>query len=45
MKRCGLYIWVSTDRQAKVKEGFLKNRDQLCSASRTSWLRGHLLTI
>ena len=29
MKRCGLYIRVSTDRQAKVEEGSLKNQDQL----------------
>ena len=28
MKRCGLYIRVSTDRQAKVAEGALKNQDQ-----------------
>ena len=28
MKRCGLYIRVSTDRQAKVEEGSLKNQDQ-----------------
>jgi len=29
MKRCGLYIRVSTERQAKVEEGSLKNQDQL----------------
>jgi site-specific DNA recombinase len=29
MKRCGLYIRVSTDRQAKVEEGSLKNQDHL----------------
>jgi len=29
MKRCGLYIRVSTDRQAKVEEGSRKNQDQL----------------
>jgi len=29
MKKCGLYIRVSTDRQAKVEEGSLKNQDQL----------------
>ncbi len=29
MKRCGLYIRVSTDRQAKVEEGSLKNQDYL----------------
>ncbi len=29
MKRCGLYIRVSTDRQVKVEEGSLKNQDQL----------------
>jgi len=29
MKRCGLYIRVSTDRQVKVQEGSLKNQDQL----------------
>ena len=29
MKRCGLYIRVSTDKQAKVEEGSLKNQDQL----------------
>ena len=29
MKRCALYIRVSTDRQAKVEEGSLKNQDQL----------------
>jgi len=29
VKRCGLYIRVSTDRQAKVQEGSLKNQDQL----------------
>ena len=29
MKRCGLYIRVSTKRQAKVEEGSLKNQDQL----------------
>lgn len=31
MKRCGLYIRVSTDRQAKVEEGSLKNQDHLLS--------------
>jgi len=29
MKRCGLYIRVSTERQVKVEEGSLKNQDQL----------------
>ena len=29
MKRCGFYIRVSTERQAKVEEGSLKNQDQL----------------
>jgi len=29
MKCCGLYIRVSTERQAKVEEGSLKNQDQL----------------
>ncbi len=29
MKRCGLYIRVSTERQAKVEEGSLKNQEQL----------------
>ncbi|MBI3292420.1 MAG: recombinase family protein [Elusimicrobia bacterium] len=29
MKRCGLYIRVSTDRQAKVAEGSLKAQDEL----------------
>ncbi len=29
MKKCGLYIRVSTDRQARVQEGSLKNQDQL----------------
>ena len=29
MKRCGLYIRMSTDKQAKVGEGSLKNQDQL----------------
>jgi site-specific DNA recombinase len=31
MKRCGLYIRVSTERQAKVEEGSLKNQNQLLS--------------
>ena len=29
MKKCALYIRVSTDRQAKVEEGSLKNQDHL----------------
>lgn len=29
MRHCGLYIRVSTDRQAKVEEGSLKNQDYL----------------
>lgn len=29
MKRCGFYIRVSTDRQAKIEEGSLKNQDHL----------------
>jgi hypothetical protein len=29
MKRCGLYIRVSTDRQAKVEEGSLKAQNEL----------------
>ena len=29
MKKCGLYIRVSTERQAKVEEGSLKNQEQL----------------
>ncbi len=32
MKRCGLYIRVSTEKQAKVQEGSLKNQDQLLTA-------------
>jgi site-specific DNA recombinase len=32
MKRCGLYIRVSTERQAKVEEGSLKNQDQLLTS-------------
>lgn len=28
MKRCGLYIRVSTDKQAKVEEGSLKAQDE-----------------
>jgi len=32
MKRCGLYIRVSTERQAKVEEGSLKNQEQLLTA-------------
>ncbi len=31
VKRCGLYIRVSTDRQAKVEEGSLKTQDHLLS--------------
>ena len=29
MKRCGLYIRVSTERQAKVEEGSLKAQNEL----------------
>ena len=29
MKRCGLYLRVSTDKQVKIEEGSLKNQDHL----------------
>ncbi len=31
MKKCGLYIRVSTEKQAKIEEGSLKNQDHLLS--------------
>lgn len=31
MKRCGFYIRVSTERQAKVEEGSLKAQNELLS--------------
>lgn len=32
MKRCGLYIRVSTERQAKVEEGSLKAQNELLNS-------------
>ena len=38
MKRCGLYIRVFTERQAKVEEGLLQVQDELLT--RLPFMRG-----
>ena len=37
MKRCGFYIRVSTERQAKVEEDSLKDQDQLLTQQVEMW--------